>query len=246
MTEPVRLDNARTIRAPRGPERSCRSWQSEAALRMLMNNLDPDVAEHPEALVVYGGIGRAARNWEAFDRIAGLPAPSRRGRNAAGAIRQAGGHLPHPRRRAARADRQFQPGAALGDLGALQRTRPPRPDDVRADDRRLLDLHRQPGHRARHLRDVLRGRAAALRRRSGRPMDSHRRPRRHGRRAAARGNHGGRVAVGGRMPAEPAGDAPAHRLSRSPDRRSGRGARLDRGGVRGAACDVGRPARQRS
>jgi urocanate hydratase len=70
MTEPARLDNARIIRAPRGPERSCRSWQSEAALRMLMNNLDPDVAEHPEALVVYGGIGRAARNWEAFDRIA--------------------------------------------------------------------------------------------------------------------------------------------------------------------------------
>ena len=70
MSDPVRLNNARTIRAPRGPERTCRSWQSEAALRMLMNNLDPDVAEHPEALVVYGGIGRAARSWEAFDRIA--------------------------------------------------------------------------------------------------------------------------------------------------------------------------------
>jgi urocanate hydratase len=64
-----RLDNARTIRAPRGPERSCRSWQTEAALRMLMNNLDPDVAERPQELVVYGGIGRAARNWQAFDQI---------------------------------------------------------------------------------------------------------------------------------------------------------------------------------
>jgi len=61
--------NARVIRAPTGPERSCRSWQTEAALRMLMNNLDPDVAERPEDLVVYGGIGKAARNWEAFDRI---------------------------------------------------------------------------------------------------------------------------------------------------------------------------------
>jgi urocanate hydratase len=65
----TRLDNARTIRAPRGPEKTCHSWQSEAALRMLMNNLDPDVAERPHELVVYGGIGRAARNWEAFDRI---------------------------------------------------------------------------------------------------------------------------------------------------------------------------------
>ena len=57
------------IRAPRGPERSAKSWLTEAALRMLMNNLDPDVAENPEELVVYGGIGRAARNWECFDKI---------------------------------------------------------------------------------------------------------------------------------------------------------------------------------
>jgi urocanate hydratase len=59
----------RTVRAPRGTEISCRSWQQEAALRMLMNNLDPDVAERPEELVVYGGIGKAARNWECFDAI---------------------------------------------------------------------------------------------------------------------------------------------------------------------------------
>ncbi|HYF55074.1 MAG TPA: urocanate hydratase, partial [Salinarimonas sp.] len=64
-----RLDNARKIRAPRGPERSAKSWLTEAALRMLMNNLDPEVAEKPEALVVYGGIGRAARDWASFDRI---------------------------------------------------------------------------------------------------------------------------------------------------------------------------------
>ncbi|HSJ51656.1 MAG TPA: urocanate hydratase, partial [Actinomycetota bacterium] len=60
---------AREIRAPRGPRRSCRSWPQEAALRMLMNNLDPEVAERPEDLVVYGGTGRAARSWEAFDAI---------------------------------------------------------------------------------------------------------------------------------------------------------------------------------
>jgi urocanate hydratase len=57
------------VRAPRGTEISCRGWQQEAALRMLMNNLDPDVAERPQDLVVYGGTGKAARNWESFDAI---------------------------------------------------------------------------------------------------------------------------------------------------------------------------------
>src|SRR6476620_3175460 len=57
------------VRAPRGGVLSCRSWLTEAPLRMLMNNLDPEVAERPEDLVVYGGIGKAARNWECFDRI---------------------------------------------------------------------------------------------------------------------------------------------------------------------------------
>ena len=60
---------ARTVRAPRGNERTAKSWGAEAAKRMLMNNLDPEVAEHPDDLVVYGGTGRAARSWEAFDAI---------------------------------------------------------------------------------------------------------------------------------------------------------------------------------
>ncbi len=59
----------REVRAPRGTQKSCKSWQAEAALRMLMNNLDPDVAENPAQLVVYGGRGQAARSWEAFDAI---------------------------------------------------------------------------------------------------------------------------------------------------------------------------------
>ena len=59
----------RIIRAPRGPVLSCKGWPQEAALRMLMNNLDPDVAERPDDLIVYGGSGKAARNWEAFDAI---------------------------------------------------------------------------------------------------------------------------------------------------------------------------------
>src|SRR5262245_48310814 len=59
----------RVVRAPRGPERTCKGWIQEAALRMLMNNLDPEVAENPDRLVVYGGSGKAARTWEDFDRI---------------------------------------------------------------------------------------------------------------------------------------------------------------------------------
>ena len=63
------LKGARPVRAPRGNERVCKTWQAEAAMRMLMNNLDPEVAEHPDALVVYGGRGQAARSWEAYDAI---------------------------------------------------------------------------------------------------------------------------------------------------------------------------------
>ena len=60
---------SRTVRAPRGTELSCKGWGQEAALRMLMNNLDPEVAERPEDLVVYGGTGKAARNWDCYDAI---------------------------------------------------------------------------------------------------------------------------------------------------------------------------------
>src|SRR5215218_11245431 len=63
------MEGARVVRAPRGPTLSCRGWQQEGALRMLCNNLDPEVAERPDDLVVYGGTGRAARDWAAFDRI---------------------------------------------------------------------------------------------------------------------------------------------------------------------------------
>jgi urocanate hydratase len=65
----TRLDPTRVIRPATGSELSCKSWLSEAPLRMLMNNLHPDVAERPEELVVYGGVGRAARDWESYDKI---------------------------------------------------------------------------------------------------------------------------------------------------------------------------------
>jgi urocanate hydratase len=67
-TDP-RHDASRVIRAPRGSELHCKNWLTEAAYRMMQNNLDPEVAERPQDLVVYGGIGRAARNWECFDQI---------------------------------------------------------------------------------------------------------------------------------------------------------------------------------
>src|SRR5207249_916552 len=63
------MSGKRIVHAPRGIKRTCKGWHQEAALRMLMNNLDPDVAEDPERLVVYGGTGRAARSWEAYDAI---------------------------------------------------------------------------------------------------------------------------------------------------------------------------------
>jgi len=68
LTDP-RRDESRVIRAPRGSELHCKNWLTEAAYRMIQNNLDPEVAENPKSLVVYGGIGRAARNWECYDQI---------------------------------------------------------------------------------------------------------------------------------------------------------------------------------
>jgi urocanate hydratase len=69
-TQPtVGAHEPRLVRAARGTTLSCKGWQQEAALRMLMNNLDPEVAERPQDLVVYGGTGRAARSWAAFDAM---------------------------------------------------------------------------------------------------------------------------------------------------------------------------------
>jgi urocanate hydratase len=69
MTSTATTAGGRVIRAPRGTDRTCKTWQAEAAMRMLMNNLDPEVAEKPDQLVVYGGRGQAARSWEAYDAI---------------------------------------------------------------------------------------------------------------------------------------------------------------------------------
>ena len=114
----------RVIRAARGNTLSARSWMTEAPLRMLMNNLDPEVAENPAELVVYGGIGRAARDWNSYDRIVETLKTLRRRRNPAGAIRQAGGRVYHPCGCTAGAHRQLQSRSTLGYLGTFSRTRP--------------------------------------------------------------------------------------------------------------------------
>ena len=120
------MTRRRVIRAPRGSTLSCKSWLTEAPFRMLQNNLDPEVAERPQDLVVYGGIGRAARNWACFDQILASLKELEDDEIAADPVGQAGRRVQDARERAARADRQLQPGAEVGHLGALQRARPRR------------------------------------------------------------------------------------------------------------------------
>ena len=162
------------IRAPRGPDLNARSWSTEAPLRMLLNNLDPEVAEHPEALVVYGGSGRAARSHDALKAIvrtllrlgddetllvqSGKPV---------GVFRTHAGS-------AARPDRQRDARPALGHLGRVPPAGGTRPDHVRPDDGWELDLHRHAGNPPGHVPDLRgRGREALRRRRPRRALDPH-------------------------------------------------------------------------
>ena len=139
------------VRAPRGTELNAKSWQTEGPLRMLMNNLDPEVAERPEDLVVYGGTGKAARSWEADDAIvrtltdldsdetllvqSGKPV---------GVFRT---HEWAPRV----LDCELEPRRRLGDLARAPKTRRAGSDHVRPDDGRVVDVHRHPRHPAGHL-----------------------------------------------------------------------------------------------
>ena len=112
-----------------------------------MNNLDPEVAENPDELVVYGGTGKAARSWEAFEAIV------RTLRTLAGdetLLVQSGkpvGVFTHPRVGTSCPDRQLKPRSRVGHLGGVPPAGGAWADDVRADDRRVVDLHRQPGDR---------------------------------------------------------------------------------------------------
>ena len=146
------MKGARRVRSPTGSAISCAGWPQEAALRMLHNNLDPDVAEAPDELVVYGGTGRAARSWEAFDAIVRTLRTLRddetllvQSGKPVGVFRT---HEWAPR--VLLANSNLVPG--VGDVGRVSPPRSARADDVRPDDRRLVDLHRQPGDRPGHLR----------------------------------------------------------------------------------------------
>src|SRR5437763_10409171 len=90
------MDGARPVRSPRGTTLTARSWQTEAPLRMLQNNLDPDVAERPDDLVVYGGTGRAARDWRSFDAMVRTLTPRKTARRWLGQSgARSGGLGPH-------------------------------------------------------------------------------------------------------------------------------------------------------
>ena len=196
MTAESRLDNLRDNPRPARPDATAKSWQTEAALRMLMNNLDPEVAERPADLVVYGGIGRAARDWECFDRI--VEALTRLDDDQTLLIQSGkpvGVFRTHPD-----APRVLIANSNLVPHWATW-------DHFNELDRRGLMMFGQmtagswiyigtPGHCAGHLRDLRRGRPPALRRRPGRAVGADRRAGRDGRRPAAGGDDGRGVVPG--------------------------------------------------
>jgi len=131
----------RIIKSPTGTELSAKSWLTEAPLRMLMNNLDPEVAERPEDLVVYGGIGKAARNWACFDAIC---AALRNLEDDETLLVQSGKPVGVFR------THEDAPRVLIANSNLV-------PAWANWDHFRELDnvdLHRQPGHRAGHLRDL--------------------------------------------------------------------------------------------
>ncbi len=211
----------RTIRAARGRTLSARSWMTEAPLRMLMNNLDPEVAENPDELVVYGGIGRAARDWNCYDRIvetlkrlteeetllvqSGKPVGVFPTHADAPRVLIANSNLvPHWAtwehfheldRKGLAMYGQMTAGSwiYIGSQGIVQGT---------------YETFAEMG-------------APRLRRQGRRQMDPDGGSRRHGRRPAAGGDHGRLQHAGGRMPREPHRHAPEDRLRRrsGPDAR---------------------------
>ena len=214
MTPPLR-----TIRAARGSILTCKGWPQEAALRMLMNNLDPEVAERPDELVVYGGTGKAARSWDAFDAIV---TSLRALEGDETLVVQSGKPVAvfrtHPVG-TARHHRQCPARPRLGDVGSLPCARGPGPHDVRADDRGIVDLHRDAGNPAGHVRDTGRPGTRTV---PGRPAASargHGRSRGDGWRAATRGDDEQRRGPGGGSGSHTHRPPPRHPLCRRGDRR---------------------------
>ena len=234
------------IRAPRGSSLNALSWQTEAPLRMLLNNLDSEVAEHPERLVVYGGTGRAARSHEALKDIVRTLLRLRADETLLVQSGKPVGRVPDDGVGAARPHRELAARAALGDLGRVPAARGGGPDDVRPDDGRQLDLHRHAGDPAGDVPDVRGGGRAALRVAGpDRADDPDRRARRDGRRAAARRDDGRRGDSLRRGRPEPDRAAARDAVSRR-----GRGLARRRARARARRCRrearaVGRGARER-
>ena len=144
------MQGARPVRSPRGTELTAKSWAAEAPLRMLMNNLDPEVAERPEDLVVYGGTGRAARNWECFDAIVGA---LRELNNDETLLVQSGRPVAVFRTHE-RAPRVLIANSNLVGAGRLAGVPPAREAGLTMYGQMtagLVDLHRHARHRAGHL-----------------------------------------------------------------------------------------------
>ena len=184
------------IRAPRGTTLSCKGWQQEAAMRMLMNNLDEEVAERPQDLVVYGGTGKAARNWDCYHAIVrALKALENDETLLVQSGKPVGVFKTH----------EYAPRVLIANsnlvghfsnwekFNELERAGP---DDVWPDDGRFVDLHRLAGDHSGHVRNVQRGGRKTFWRRPERQADRLRRHGRHGWRAAAGGDHDGRGVSG--------------------------------------------------
>ena len=196
------LPNLRTIRAPRGTELSAKSWLTEAPLRMLMNNLDPEVAERPGELVVYGGMGRAARDWDSFDRIV---AALRRLEGDQTLLVQSGKpvgvfrtHADAPRVLIANSNlvphwATWEHFNELDRKGLMMYGQMTAGSWIYIGSQGIIQGPTKPSSRW----------AAGTMAATWRAMDFHRRAGRHGRRPAACRDHGRRVAAGGRVPAEP-------------------------------------------
>ena len=250
MNERKPHDRLRPSRQHAGHPRAARDRAQRKELADRGAAPDADEQPRPRRGRAAGRTRRLWRHRARGARLAGLrrdrrdAAPSRTGRDAARPVGQAGRRLSHPCRRAARADRQLEPRAALGDLGPFPRARSQGPDDVRPDDRGLLDLYRLAGHRAGHLRDLRRDGPPALWRRPFGQMDPDRRPGRHGRRAAALGDDGRGVDAGRRMPPLQHRFPPEDRLRRRRRQRPRRRACDHRQGDEGAESRLGRAARQ--
>ena len=141
----------RPVRAPRGTELACKGWHQEAALRMLCNNLDPQNAEKPDELIVYGGTGKAARDWRCFDALVRSLLDLEGNETLLVQSGKAGRHPEDATPVSPGPDCKLQPRAEVGNVGALPRAGGAGPHDVRANDRRLMDLHRHAGDSPGHL-----------------------------------------------------------------------------------------------